>query len=191
MKKLTLGLIVGLLIGTASTAIAATSDTVQAVFAKFSLTVNGEVKQLNNDPVVIDGVSYLPVREVAGLLGYDVGFEDGTIVLDNDPKQEPEPTESDTEAAPPSQDEEGDVNNMEQTSEWITLEELLEQENITYKPFNDNTLTISIGEVFIHVPINVDRELSVMNQHGSFTVKPIDGQIMINKSDLIRIGIIN
>jgi len=81
MKKATLALALGLLIGSATTAIAAT-DTVQATIAKFKFVVNGEQQQLKNDPLVRNGVTYLPVRETAELLGAQVDFKDGTITLD-------------------------------------------------------------------------------------------------------------
>ena len=81
MKKATLALALGLLIGSATTAIAAT-DTVQATIAKFKFVVNGEKQQLKNDPLVRNGVTYLPVRETAELLGAQVDFKNGTITLD-------------------------------------------------------------------------------------------------------------
>ena len=82
MKKLILGLLVGLMIGTAGTAIAA-QDVLQAVKAKFEIVVNGQTQQLATEPVVINGTSYLPLRAAAGLFGYQVDFKDGKILLDN------------------------------------------------------------------------------------------------------------
>lgn len=78
MKKLIIGLVAGLLIGSIGTA-AANSPTVQAVFSKFVLQV--EDKQHNIEPLVHQGTTYLPVREVAGLLGYDVEFKNATKTI--------------------------------------------------------------------------------------------------------------
>lgn len=83
MKKAITALSIGLLIGSASTALAANTEAVQAVFAQFNLKINGEDKQFETPPLVYDGTSYLPVREIATLVGYDVTYdeESRTIVL--------------------------------------------------------------------------------------------------------------
>lgn len=79
MKKIVIALALGLLIGSAATAFA--SDKVQAVFAEFKLLVNGIEKQLETNPLVVDGTSYLPVREIAGLLGAEVSYDDATRTI--------------------------------------------------------------------------------------------------------------
>lgn len=81
MKKIVIALALGMLLGSAVTAVAATNETVQAVFSKFAITVNGQPKELKTDPLVVDGTSYLPVREVANLVGYDVDYEDATRTI--------------------------------------------------------------------------------------------------------------
>lgn len=48
----------------------------------FKIVVNGKETTLNNDPVLINNYTYLPVRDVAELLKMDVGFEKGVITLD-------------------------------------------------------------------------------------------------------------
>ncbi|MCM3271149.1 stalk domain-containing protein [Paenibacillus elgii] len=87
MKKLftfTTGIIVGAAIATAGSAFA--SNVLSGTVADFKILVNGNEKQLENKPVVIDGSSYLPVRAISGALGYDVQYEDSTktISLAND-----------------------------------------------------------------------------------------------------------
>jgi hypothetical protein len=71
------------MIGSAGTAIATTTDAVQAVFAKFDYIVNGEEKHYGINTLVIGGSSYLPVREVASIVGYGVLYneESRTIML--------------------------------------------------------------------------------------------------------------
>src|SRR5690554_5182848 len=93
MKKIILALVIGMMIGSATVAIAATSDTVQAVFAKFAFVVDGEEKTLEADPLVYQGSTYLPVRVVSNMLGYDVTYkaDSRTIELDSqDPITEPD-----------------------------------------------------------------------------------------------------
>lgn len=58
-----------------TTPISAAVETVQATFAKFNFIVNGETKELEVDPLVYQGTTYLPVRVVANMLGYDVTYK--------------------------------------------------------------------------------------------------------------------
>lgn len=74
MKRIIAGIVIGFMIGAAST-VAAQTETVKATFSKFIFVVNGHEQQLNADPVVIDGMTYLPVRAVADLLGYAVKYD--------------------------------------------------------------------------------------------------------------------
>lgn len=81
-KYLICGLIIGLLL---TTGVFASNEQIQARFAEFKLSINGEQQTLNTKPLIHNGTSYLPVREVADLLGYDVDFDknSNTIILDN------------------------------------------------------------------------------------------------------------
>ena len=65
----------------------------------FKIELNGEMVELKCDIVIIDGVSYLPVKEVSQLYGSDVNFEGGVIKLDNQ-SQVTEVTEEVVEPAP-------------------------------------------------------------------------------------------
>ena len=73
MKRLILGLVIGMLIGSAATAFAA-SDTVTATITKLRYIVNGEERDVQTEQLVVMGTTYLPVREVANMLGYDVVY---------------------------------------------------------------------------------------------------------------------
>lgn len=83
MKRLIAGLVIGAFIGLVSPAGA--SSTVQAMFAKFNFVVNGEKRELAADPLLYNGTTYLPVRAVSDMLGYDVNYEaeSRTIELNN------------------------------------------------------------------------------------------------------------
>lgn len=72
MKKIIAGLVVGLLIGLASNAFAAVGDIIEAKFSQFTFMVDGTVKELEADPLVYQGSTYLPVRVVANLVGKEV-----------------------------------------------------------------------------------------------------------------------
>ena len=78
MKKLILGLVIGMMIGSATVALAADDllgTEIKAVFAGFNLKINGTEKVLETTPLVYNGTSYLPVRDMANLVGYDVTYK--------------------------------------------------------------------------------------------------------------------
>ena len=64
----------GMVLGSATLA-AAAPGTVEGVLTKFKIVVNGQEEQLSNTPVVIKGTTYLPVREVAGLLDAGLNYD--------------------------------------------------------------------------------------------------------------------
>lgn len=81
MKKIVLGFVIGAILSF-SVNVSATNE-IMAQFASFKFTVNGVDRQVENQPIVVNGRSYLPVREIANLLGYDVDYIEATrnIVL--------------------------------------------------------------------------------------------------------------
>src|SRR5690606_40108964 len=103
MKRIIAGIVIGFMIGAAST-VAAQTETVKATFSKFIFVVNGHEQQLNADPVVIDGITYLPVRAVADLLGYAVKYDKDHRKIELVNQNNPRPQEN----------------------EWISLREIAE-----------------------------------------------------------------
>ena len=88
MKRTIFALVIGMLIGSAATAFAA-SDTVTATIAKLRFVVNGEERELRTDPIVVKGTTYLPVREVANMLGYDVIYRSDSKTIEFNTAAEP------------------------------------------------------------------------------------------------------
>lgn len=82
MKKAIIGLVAGMLIGSAGMAAAATTQTVQAAIAKFTFSVDGQKQTLKNDPLVYKGTTYLPVREVAEMTGYGLEYNNTEKSID-------------------------------------------------------------------------------------------------------------
>ena len=74
MRKWIIGFVTGAVL-MFSIQVSASSEII-AQLANFSFEVNGEQRQLEDRPLVYNGKSYLPVREVATLLGYDVDYEE-------------------------------------------------------------------------------------------------------------------
>jgi len=75
MKKLIIGLVIGLMLGMATNAFAAIGDVVSATFAQFSYVVNGETKTLDDPVLVYDGMSYVRSTQIGNMLGYDVTYK--------------------------------------------------------------------------------------------------------------------
>jgi len=79
--------IIGLLTGVffASPFVVFASDVnqkVEAYFGKFNFVINGELKYLEADPLVYQGTTYLPVRVVANMLGYDVTYRSDSRTIE-------------------------------------------------------------------------------------------------------------
>lgn len=85
IKYLTIGLVVGVLFATAGSSFAASiiERVTASVRTDFSIELDGERVQLKNAPLAYNGASYLPVREIAELIGKEVDFEDNVIKLDS------------------------------------------------------------------------------------------------------------
>lgn len=84
MKKVMFGLIVGVILSTCFVGYSTSKATGEYVI--FNFQVNGSSVAPSNTPISVAGRSYLPVRDVAYLLGYDVDYdaETNTIILNND-----------------------------------------------------------------------------------------------------------
>lgn len=86
-RHIIIALCIGLLLGF-STVSFAQSDYVQAVFSKFNFEINGEKIKLNSDPLVHEGRTYLPVRDLLETLGYEVDYIDETRTIAADLRRE-------------------------------------------------------------------------------------------------------
>jgi hypothetical protein len=89
MKKLILGLVIGLILGMSTNAFASITNGVEAVFANFNYTVNGSDAGTDVTVLVYDGTSYLRTTEVGNLLGYDVTYKADSRTIDF---SKPDPT---------------------------------------------------------------------------------------------------
>lgn len=81
MKKFISGILCGALL-TIGLPVLANSDEIIAKFTSFNFVVNGQQKSISANPVTINGSSYLPVRDVANMLGYDVTFKADTKTIE-------------------------------------------------------------------------------------------------------------
>lgn len=87
MKKLIIGLVIGLMLGMSTNAFAAIGDKVQAVFAEFNYVVNAQTKSIESPVLVYEGVSYLRTTDIGNMLGYDVTYKSDSRTIEfNNPE---------------------------------------------------------------------------------------------------------
>ena len=193
MKKLVIGLTLGMLLGSAATALAATNETVQATFAKFVFKVNGQEKELKTTPLVVDGTSYLPVREISGLLGYELKYDEATreISLTGEPTKTTEPQ--------PAVSEPKDGENMNTTApkadEWIEIKELTEKYGV--KATYGEKGTITNGNATLTFPLKAitveDSSATIYlksDTDSDVELKITSGRAYLRYSDAVKLGFI-
>lgn len=88
MRKYFVGILIGASLMFSVQSFAAIGDKVEAVFAEFNLVINGQARVMQESPLVVNGTSYIPLRSVSNLLGYDVTYKSDsrTIELSNGSK---------------------------------------------------------------------------------------------------------
>lgn len=167
-------LILGMALGSATLAAAAPA-TVKAVIADFKIIVNGETKALSKSPIVVDGTTYLPVREVANLVGVDLNYDVANKKIELSTKG---------------------VTSMPTTqAEWISLKDLVEKHGFSAigSP-SKGLLEIKENDELlfsIEVAKLTTDGYSVTTLNGkTIHVKVESGATFINVADLISAGII-
>ncbi|GKU76840.1 stalk domain-containing protein [Paenibacillus sp. L3-i20] len=83
MKKVIIGFLAGVIFATAGTALAAPtiSKITASLRTDYKVELDGSKVELKNSPLAYNGSSYLPVKEMAELIGKEVSFDKGTIKL--------------------------------------------------------------------------------------------------------------
>lgn len=197
MKKLILGMVIGLLVGTTGTALASSDlvgTKVQAVFASFNLVINGVTKEMETAPLVYNGTSYLPVKEIANLTGFDVTYkaDSRTIELNS---ATPKPTEKvvnemTTETVKPEK-----VGDVDRTA-WPMITDLTDYHGITYAARPNGESLLKKGTLVFTIP-PYDRnwpsnsETSYTDGEITIRVKFVSRYIFFNADDLRAAGFIN
>jgi hypothetical protein len=130
MKKIILALMLGLIIGSVSI-VAAQSETIEATISKFNIIVNGEYKQLQSDPLVYQGTTYIPLREIGNLLGYDVTYKADTRTIELNQSEPNIPEEIETvQTEPQPKDEQKEVGEGPMEEKLPSLESVNEEINV-------------------------------------------------------------
>lgn len=80
IRTLTVGLIVGFILSIA-VVVSASGLEVSAVYSNFKIMIDGKPAALSNQPLVVNGRTYLPVAEMASLFNYRLSLNGKTISL--------------------------------------------------------------------------------------------------------------
>jgi len=193
LKRFFAGLLAGIIIATAGTAMAAQSDTVQAVFGKFNFKVNGAEVDPGADPLVYQDTTYLPVRVFSNMLGYDVVYraDSRTIELTNQATSQTEMGAKEMSEIRTKPSKITDVNR----DEWVIYSETKERFGISYIPAPTGETIIKKGDLKFTLPIDVARqdfnEKVYTDGELSIRIKVVLGSVFYNIEDLKKAGFID
>ena len=81
MKRFISGIIIGAMVTTSVTALAATAKNIQAIYSVKSLVVNGVDTGKGNTAFVSGGTTYVPLRTVSDALGHDISWDSNTKTI--------------------------------------------------------------------------------------------------------------
>lgn len=172
MKKVLIALSVGLLVGSSSMAVAATSQKVQATLAHFKIIVNGQSKSVASNQLLYKGNTYVQLREAAKILGYEVNYRSANRSIEFSAKSQSQ-------------------------AEWITLIDLSASNGykVALKGDSADVYTISKNlNTLLTVNANglkEDEEKVVADPSGkTIRYKKLQGSLVLNREDLKKAGLI-
>lgn len=172
MKKVIIALSIGMLIGSSSMAVAATSKKVQATLANFKVIVNGQSKSVTSDQLLYKGNTYLQLREAAKILGYEVKYASATRSIEFSAKSQSQ-------------------------AEWITLIDLSASNGYKVGLKGDSADVYNISKkskTILSVNANglkENEEKVVTDPSGKIVrVKKLQGSLVLNRADLKKAGLI-
>jgi hypothetical protein len=176
VKKIIAALALGMMIGSATTALAA-PDVVEATVAKFKFIVNGQQKEVATEQLVVMGTTYLPVREISNMLGYDVTYKKdaNTIELDNGTAS----PSAESSSANDSQNAIEDVNNVTLTTDYISADEA-RAKGISFETTNNNTIVVSYENRSLEFPVLTEGHSAIIK--GGYGMITENGILYISTS---------
>lgn len=161
-----------------------------AKFSKYNFLINGEIVEMQSDPIVYQDTTYLPVRSISNQLGYDVTYkaDSKTIVLDNQFESQLQTLNTLTEEYGTALSEDNTI-----IYEWMSLKHLSEWYDELIVITTDTNVSIKLDENEITFPINVERTNGKIHhlQHNNVFVyyKFHNNVLYINDDNLIDIGL--
>lgn len=176
IKYLLIGLISGVLLATAGTAAAQTiiEKVTASVRNDFTVELDGEKVQLKNAPLAYKGASYLPVRDVAELVGKDVDFDNGIIKIE-------------TTIETPKEDESVNTETPVEVT-WITLNDASVLNSLYIEVGPDK---MKIGDLEFDRPDGrTNAVVEIATSKGVLLVKVDNGLFLLNPDNLKALEII-
>ena len=92
MKKIVIGFVIGFVTAMSLSVFAANTDIFQVQKATFDVFVNGEKFESKNPTIVVEGRTYLPLKETGDALGVNVQWNNDLRRVDIEKEQESEVT---------------------------------------------------------------------------------------------------
>lgn len=182
MKKYVIGCIFGMFISFSSVGLA--SSDVVAKYFNPNIIKNGSQIALKNQPVLIDGSTYLPMRELSNILGYDVTYKASskTIELSNN-------TNDDIQSDTTKDTQNEGVNN----AEWVSYSDLAEIYGLSVEA-GFRGVNVSNNEIKLHIPPfdikNENEKIRLTTNLGEIQIKIYSGQSFLYMPDLKKMDII-
>ncbi|MGF6356176.1 hypothetical protein ABIE27_004091 [Paenibacillus sp. 4624] len=161
---------IGMMIGSATLAAAAPS-TIQAMISNFKVIVNNEQANLKNAPIVSDGVTYLPVREVAGLLDADVKYDAKNRQISLNSK--------------------GDDSVQSSVTEWVPAKEAVSKYGIGITVSDVTTVALNNIEIIFPLSMYDQKEglKTVQNDSKTASLKIDQNEIYFGSDTLKLLGV--
>lgn len=169
MKKLIIGLTVGMLLGSSTVALAAT-NTVQATLQKFRIVIDGTPRTGTSTQLLYKGTTYVPIRDTAGLFDYSVNFDNNSKSISFN-------------------------SNNSYSDGWVTLNDFqIANSDLNVHLNGEDTYEVTNGKSVQLIKINTstleDGENSTIYDVNSkkIKIKKVLGAIYLNKQDLKDAG---
>lgn len=162
MKRVIISLVVGFLLGSAT--IVGASNQVNAILANVKVNVNGTDKNLKNTPLMYNDRTYLPVREVSDLLGYEVVWDDQTSTVR--------------------------LTQQYQDTDWIGISYLNEQYGVYMEVGKETTLSKGDVKITFPTPRSDAGIVDIVTDRGTFQINAYNGRFYIVLDQMKTIGLI-
>lgn len=168
-KQLIIGLSLGMLLGSSTAAVAATSTAVQATLAKFNVVVGKKPQQLSSSQLVYNGNTYIQLREAGTIFGYSTTYNGTSRTITFTP-----------------------------AADWLTLSQVIELTGLTLDldPNKKDTYRFLRGKEVI---VSFDTQNLAENEERAATTsinnlviyfKKLNGAIVVESEDLKQAGLL-
>lgn len=179
MKKVILGFITGIITALAFTAFAASTELFTAQQATFDIYVKGEKFVSENPPVVIEGRTYLALRDTAEALNIEVGWNG------DERKVEIGETKKTVSELPKSTSEQGRIfREFKQSRGTEYIEEIDGEYYASASVFGQNNIKREGDKWYINIPDTSPLLVKVGTEPTENSVRDVLGNIMIKLSSL-------